>query len=87
MLVPILVAVTFGICNLIALESTLSFLGVGLPVNTPSWGRAINGFWLNPHAWWLLLFPGLNILLVVLALQNVNNYIIQLLHPGKSLPG
>ena len=86
MLVPILVAVTFGICNLIALETTLSFLGVGLPVNTPSWGRAINGFWLNPHAWWLLLFPGLNILLVVLALQNVNSYIIQLLHPDKSSP-
>jgi peptide/nickel transport system permease protein len=83
MLVPILVAVTFGICNLIALESTLSFLGVGVPVNMPSWGRAINGFWLNPQAWWLLLFPGLNIMLVVLALQNVNNHIIYLLHPRK----
>lgn len=84
MLVPIMVAITFGICNLIALESTLSFLGVGVPVNTPSWGRAINSFWLNPEAWWLLVFPGLNIMLLVLALQNVNNYIIQLLQPTKA---
>ncbi|MGV3588772.1 MAG: ABC transporter permease [Adhaeribacter sp.] len=80
-LVPILVAVTFGICNLIALESTLSFLGYGLPPETPSWGQAINGFRANTGAWWLLLFPGLSIILVVLALQNVNNYIIRYLQP------
>ncbi|GEO07068.1 hypothetical protein AAE02nite_47320 [Adhaeribacter aerolatus] len=84
MLVPIMVAVTFGICNLIALESTLTFLGYGLPPETPSWGQAIRGFRAYTDAWWLLLFPGLCIILLVLALQNVNNYLIQRLQPNKA---
>lgn len=81
MLVPLLVAITFGICNLVVLESTLSFLGYGLPPETPSWGKAINGFRGNASAWWLLFFPGGCLLLLVLALQNINNYIIRRIQP------
>lgn len=84
MLVPIIVAVTFGICNLIALESTLTFLGYGLPPETPSWGQAIKYFKENAAAWWLLVFPGICILSVVLAIQNVSNQIIQKLQPTRA---
>lgn len=84
MAVPLLVAITFGICNLIALEATLSFLGVGIPVDMPSWGRTINKIRENFTAWWLVLFPGLTLLATVLSLQNVNNLIIEFINPQKS---
>lgn len=84
MWVPLLVAITFGMCNLIALEATLSFLGIGIPDDMPSWGRSISKIRENFQAWWLVLFPGLAILFTVLSLQNINSLIINRLHPQKN---
>jgi peptide/nickel transport system permease protein len=79
--VPLLVAIAFGLTNLIALEATLSFLGIGLPPEMPSWGRIISSARSNFAAWWLIVFPGMVITLTVISIQNVNNLILNCLNP------
>ncbi len=65
---PILVTATLGVGNAILMESALSFLGLGVQPPTPSWGNMlIAGKDYIYFAWWLSLFPGLAILLTVLA--------------------
>jgi peptide/nickel transport system permease protein len=72
-LAPLLVSVSFGVASAILYESTLSFLGLGVPVGDPSWGQLLNqavsaggGFY-----WWLAIFPGIAIFLTVLAYNLV----------------
>jgi len=83
-LTPIIVSFAFGLSNLMALESTLSFLGIGIPPDVPSWGRAIVGVRLNMNAWWLVLFPGLVLCITVLAIQRVGNYVIKQVNPMRN---
>lgn len=71
-----IVAFTFGLANLLALEATLSFLGIGLPPDLVSWGKIIAGVRYNLSAWWLVVFPGLYLALTVLALHNCSNYLM-----------
>lgn len=78
---PVLVAFTFGAAGLMALESTLSFLNIGLPPELPSWGRTITGIRQNPEAWWLVVFPGLALSLTILALQTCGYYFLKSLRP------
>jgi peptide/nickel transport system permease protein len=67
-LAPVLVPVTFGIASAILTESSLSFLGVGVPPPNPSWGTLLNSARGNPlQLWWLVVFPGAAIFLAVLA--------------------
>ncbi len=64
---PILVAATLGVAGAILIESTLSFLGIGVQPPTPSWGNMLTSGKDNIEiAWWLSLYPGLAILLTVL---------------------
>jgi peptide/nickel transport system permease protein len=56
---------------LIGLETTLSFLGVGLPPELPSWGRLLASSRLVPSSWWLVVFPVLTLLLTALALRQL----------------
>ncbi|KAA9325033.1 ABC transporter permease [Adhaeribacter soli] len=74
---PLITAFAFGLGNLLALEATLSFLGIGLPPETPSWGRMLAEARLNPDAWWLLFFPVLCLCLTILAVQAIGNGIRQ----------
>lgn len=64
---PLMVQATFGMAGVILTESTLSFLGLGLPVSIPSWGRMLDSgsslLLVAPH---ISIFPGLMILLSVL---------------------
>jgi len=63
---PVLVSATFGMASAILIESTLSFLGFGVPPSTASWGAILsNARQLLPSAWWLTAFPGLAIFLTV----------------------
>ncbi|MDD5067957.1 MAG: ABC transporter permease, partial [bacterium] len=57
-LAPILVSATFGIAGAILLESSLSFLGFGVPPPAPSWGEILSEA-MNyvDFAWWLVIFP------------------------------
>ncbi|MDW8262825.1 MAG: ABC transporter permease [Phycisphaerales bacterium] len=64
---PVLVNASFGIAGAILLESTLSFLGLGLEAKDPSWGQLLNqaragGTGFN---WWIAVFPGAAIFLTV----------------------
>jgi peptide/nickel transport system permease protein len=65
-LAPVFVAATFGVASAILIESTLSFLGFGVPQSTASWGSILfNGRQMLPRNWWLSSFPGLAIFLTV----------------------
>jgi peptide/nickel transport system permease protein len=67
-LAPVLVAATLGVAGAILTESALSFLGIGVQPPTPSWGNILtSGKDYIEFAWWLSLFPGLAILVTVLA--------------------
>ena len=67
-LVPVLVSATLGVAGAILAESGLSFLGLGVQPPTPSWGNILFDGKANIEiAWWLSLFPGLAILVTVLA--------------------
>ncbi|WP_241739289.1 ABC transporter permease [Pontibacter beigongshangensis] len=83
MLGPLLVSFTFGLASLLAFESTLSFLGIGIPNEIASWGRMIAGIRHNTAAWWLLAFPGGFLLLTVFALQVCNYFILTLIQQKK----
>ena len=62
---PVLVTLSFGFASAVLLESTLSFLGIGLPEGTVSWGSILNAARSNFSAWWLAIFPGLAIFISV----------------------
>lgn len=64
-LAPALVAIAFGVASAILIESSLSFLGVGVPPSTVTWGSLLNGGREQFSAWWLVVFPGLAIFLTV----------------------
>jgi peptide/nickel transport system permease protein len=67
-LVPVLVSATLGVAGAILTESGLSFLGLGVQPPTPTWGNMLNDGKANLEiAWWLSVFPGLTILVTVLA--------------------
>ena len=65
-LASVFVAATFGIASAILIESTLSFLGFGVPPSTASWGSILSSArQLLPSGWWLTAFPGFAIFLTV----------------------
>jgi len=72
-LAPLLVSVSFGVASAILYESTLSFLGLGVPVGDPSWGQLLNQAVSSGGVfyWWLAVFPGVAIFLTVLSYNLV----------------
>lgn len=64
-LAPALIAIAFGVASAILIESSLSFLGVGVPPTTVTWGSLLNAGREQFSAWWLVVFPGLAIFLTV----------------------
>jgi peptide/nickel transport system permease protein len=56
---PALVAISFGVASSILIESSMSFLGIGLPIETVTWGSLLNEGRLNFSAWWMIVFPGI----------------------------
>jgi peptide/nickel transport system permease protein len=69
---PILVVGTFGVASAILIESSLSFLGFGMQAPTPSWGDILNeSRRYIDFAWWLAFFPGLAILVTIMAYNFV----------------
>ncbi|WP_298370312.1 ABC transporter permease [Azospirillum sp.] len=79
---PIIVQATFIFAYAILTEAALSFLGVGVTPTTPTWGNMIAGAQQYfQQADWLVLFPGLAIVLTVLALQIVGDGLRDALDP------
>ena len=71
-LAPVFVSATFGVAVAILVESSLSFLGFGVPPNVASWGSILaKARELLPAGWWITTFPGLAIFLTVTVLNLV----------------
>lgn len=71
-LAPVLVSASFGVASAILTESSLSFLGFGVPPQTPSWGAILSQAQAYMDtAWWLTLAPGLAIFLTITAYNLV----------------
>jgi peptide/nickel transport system permease protein len=62
---PSLVTIAFGIAAAILVEASLSFIGIGVPDDTMTWGKLLNEGRGNFHAWWLVVFPGIAIFVTV----------------------
>jgi peptide/nickel transport system permease protein len=81
---PLIVYSSLLIPANILLEAALSFLGVGVAAGTPSWGAMINeATSLFPDAWWFMLFPGIALLLTVLAFNLVGDGLQDALDPRR----
>jgi peptide/nickel transport system permease protein len=79
---PLLVQGTFIFANAILAEAGLSFLGVGISPDVPTWGTMISvGRQYMGQASWLMLFPGAAIVVTVLSLQLVGDGLRDLLDP------
>ena len=79
---PITVVATFSVARTIIAEASLSFLGLGIPPPAPSWGAMLDeGRNYITTGWWLALFPGLAILLLVLGINLVGDWLRDRLDP------
>jgi peptide/nickel transport system permease protein len=79
---PIIVYTTLIIPNNIIFEATLSFLGIGVPPTTPSWGAQLSdASTIFTIAWWTMLFPGLFLFATTLAFNLVGDGLRDALDP------
>ncbi|MFT7034247.1 MAG: peptide/nickel transport system permease protein [Cyclobacteriaceae bacterium] len=72
---PVIVNFVFFASGLLVVESTLSFIGIGLPGDIISWGKILAGFKHNSANWWTALFPGLIIFFTILSFHRVGRMI------------
>ncbi len=80
---PIVVQATLDVANVIILESGLSFLGLGIQPPTASWGNMLANAQSNLQtAWWAAVFPGLCILVTVLAINYIGDGLRDALDPN-----
>jgi peptide/nickel transport system permease protein len=81
-LAPIIVLATLGVASAIITSSALSFLGLGIKPPTPEWGNLLaEGREFLQYAWWVAFFPGLAIMLTVLAINLLGDGLRDALDP------
>jgi peptide/nickel transport system permease protein len=80
-LAPVLVSVVLGVAAAILLESSLSFLGIGVPAETVTWGSILNESRSATFGWWLAVFPGAAIFITVLSYYLVGEGLRDALDP------
>jgi len=80
---PVLVLGTINIATAIITEATLSFLGVGVPPTEPSLGTLINvgQEFLLSGEWWITIFPGAALVIMVLAINLLGDWLRDALNP------
>ena len=80
---PVLVIATINLALAVLTEATLSFLGVGLPPTSPSLGTMIRigNEYLFSGLWWITIFPGLTLLLLVLSVNLLGDWMRDALNP------
>jgi peptide/nickel transport system permease protein len=79
---PIIILMTLQVANNILLESSLTFLGLGVDPLIPSWGGMLaDGRTYLQTAWWVSVFPGLAIMCTVLGLNLLGDWLRDLLDP------
>ena len=82
---PLMVIATVQIARAIALEATLSFLGLGVPVTEPSLGMLIaNGYqYMLSGKFWISFYPGLALLATVVAINLIGDHLRDVLNPRR----
>jgi peptide/nickel transport system permease protein len=82
-LTPVIVLISVSMPRVIVTEATLSFLGVGVPLTTPSLGLLIDGGYkyLFSGAWWPSIMPGLALMLLVVGINLVGDWVRDVLDP------
>lgn len=80
---PVLVIATIHLAIAVITEATLSFLGVGVPPTTPSLGTLIRigNDYLFSGEWWITIFPGIALVLLVLAINLLGDWLRDALNP------
>lgn len=80
---PLIVVATVQVANAIALEATLSFLGLGLPVSEPSLGMLIaHGFqYMLSGRYWISIYPGVALIVLIVAINLVGDQVRDQLNP------
>ncbi|WP_267643420.1 ABC transporter permease [Haloarchaeobius amylolyticus] len=85
---PVLVQATFLVATAILFEASLSYLGLGVQPPTPTWGVMIsNGQGYLPDSWWWTTFPGLGIMVTVLALNLLGDGLRDEFDPRSATEG
>ena len=80
---PVVVTATLAVAAAILTETALSFLGFGIKPPTPSLGVLIAAGQNNPQQWWLTVFPGLLIVIIILAINFVGDGLRDALDPQQ----
>ena len=78
---PVLITIAFGIASAILIESTLSFLGVGVSADTVTWGSLLAAARQSPSAWWLAILPGTAIFVTVTIFNLIGEALTDALDP------
>ena len=80
---PVLVIATIHLAIAVITEATLSFLGVGVPPTTPSLGTLIRigNDYLFSGEWWITIFPGIALVLLILAVNLLGDWLRDALNP------
>lgn len=78
---PVLITIAFGIAAAILIESTLSFLGVGVSAETVTWGSLLAAARQSPSAWWLAIIPGCAIFITVTVFNLIGEALTDALDP------
>lgn len=67
----LLVQIIFGMAGAVLIEASLSFIGIGVPVNTVTWGSLLNESREHFSAWWLVVFPGLCVFVLIFIYNKI----------------
>jgi len=78
---PVLISIAFGIASAILIESTLSFIGVGVPAETITWGSLLSSARQDASAWWLAIFPGFAIFITVTIYNLIGEGLTDAMNP------
>jgi len=80
---PVIVNGTLSVAAAILVEAALSFLGFGIKPPTPALGALVVSGQQNPQKWWLTIFPGLTIVLIVLCINFIGDGLRDALDPTQ----
>lgn len=80
-LTPVLISVSFGIASAILTESSLSFLGIGVPPEQVTWGSMLSLARGYPQAWWIAIFPGFAIFITVTIFNLIGDGLTDAMDP------
>ena len=83
---PVIVSLSLNVAGFILGEAGLSFLGVGVPVDVPTWGNIINAaksLDVIQNNWWLWLIPGITISLFILSINFIGDGLRDIMDPKQ----